>query len=463
MYVSQVVLGKIAMGVVSRYWVLVGIDSFGNCRTQELEENRAFFQQQFPGLADSLDVPHRDIQRQLMQWFQFDDTRRQMAEGCLRCFISNQIKEICLALEQKFGRNHDFTSAELLPLVLDGIRRSPRQATYGTQTYVQSLTTRILQTFDPDKGNLSTWTSRMFKSDRSVKRFLLERGIEQVTNWMILNYTTEGRLERVLSSFDRTPAEISHALQLLDSYHQVYRIQLLEHRPTGSRTRYPEPTVEQLSQIAKKLSPTRTISPEQVLEELQDLASLLRSVRISRTEPLATPVEPDEDDEQSGFLTDYRQQFDTCLAQSVKQVIQARFTYLQGKKTEKAQKKAQNYLKALHLFHCQGVTMKEIASRLGFTDQPHLSRLLELKNLRSDIERSTLSCLQKCVLELVQFYLNPDQLRNLESKVQDLLGKEIDAVIEEAGKEASTGHNRVMTSQLAQKICQYLNNSQKIL
>ena len=126
-----------------------------------------------------------------MQWFQFDNTCRQMAEGCLRCFISNQIKEICLSLEQKFGKKHDFTSAELLPLVLDGIRKLPRQAACGTQTTEPSLTKRILQTFDPDKGNLSTWTSRMFKSDREVKRLLLEHGIEQVTNWMILNYMTQ--------------------------------------------------------------------------------------------------------------------------------------------------------------------------------------------------------------------------------------------------------------------------------
>jgi hypothetical protein len=60
-----------------------------------------------------------------MQWFHNDDTHPQIAEVCLRCFISNQIKEFCLELEQKFGKNHDFTSAELLPLVLESTFRSP--------------------------------------------------------------------------------------------------------------------------------------------------------------------------------------------------------------------------------------------------------------------------------------------------------------------------------------------------
>lgn len=405
-----------------------------------------------------------------MQWFWQNDIHRQMAESCLRCFISNQIKGICLSLEQKFGSRHDFTQEELFPLVLDGISRSRPQAAAHNQTSdpalraalrYHSLTTRILQTFDPERSNLSTWTNWMFRSDRSVRQFLLEHGIEQVTDWMILNYTTPGRLERVLSSFDRTPEEISQALQLLDSYHQVYRSQLLEHRQTGARTRCPQPTVEQLSQIANKSSVTRTVSSEQVLEELQDLASLLRAARISRTGTLPKPVETEKDDEQ--FLAEYHQQFDTCLEQSVKQVIQARFTYLQSRQTERAYRRAEDYLKALRLFHCHGVPMKEIAHQLKFTDQPHLSRLLELRNLRSDIARSTVLCLQKCVLDLAQSYRSPDELRNLESKVQDFLSKAIDIVIKEAEREASTGRNRAMNSQFAQKICQYLNIRKELL
>lgn len=478
MYVSQAKLGKIAMSTASRYWLLVGLDSFVNCQTQELKENRAFLEEQFPEVVDFEDLPHGQIQRQLMHWFREGDTRRQMAESCLRCFISNQIKEICRTLEDKFGKNHDFTIAELLPLVLDGIHRSSRQAIKGTQTNEQSLTTRILQTFDSDKSNLSTWTSRMLKSDRSVKRFLLEHGIELVTDWTILNYTSCGRLERVLTGFDRTPEEISFALQLLDSYHQVYRSQILSQRQAGSRKRYPDPTTEQMHQIAERLRTniaynTRRMSPERVLKELQDLANLLRAERtrasqgssrsnFSNNEKQFTSSQ-NEDVEESSFLADYRQQFNTCLAQSVKQVIQARFTYIQGKKTEKTEKKAHNYLKALHLFHCQSVPLKQIASQLGFTDQPHLSRMLELKNLRSDIGRCTLSCLQKCVLELVQFRLNPDQLRVLESKLQVLLGEEIDTVIKKAEKEASTGHNRARNSQLAENICQYLNTRKEIL
>jgi hypothetical protein len=457
------------MGMATRYWLLARIDSFGNCITQEVEEAKAFLCQQFPGVANREDVPHRELQRQLMQWFRNDDTHRQMAEVCLRCFISNQIKEFCRELEQKFGKNHDFTSAELLPLVLDSTLRSPRQGTNASQTTYPSVTTRILQTFDPDKSSLSTWTLRIVKSDRPLKQFLLEHGIEQLTDWMILSYMNPGRLKRILSEFDRTQVEINQALQLLDSYHQVYRTQLLEYRKPGDKSRYPEPTASQLRQMAEQLSATWTISPENVLEQLQQLAQLLRSDRLrarkglARSEPLNKSETParrnttfseDDANEHSEFLADYRQQFDTCLAQSVQQVIQARFTYLQGKKNQKAQ----NFLQALYLFHCQGVAMKEIAPQLDLKDQPQVSRLLELKNLRADIGRRMLLCLRSRVLKLAECYVDPVQLVDLESKLQSVLGEEIDKELEKSKKETHIGHNRVMTSQLSQTICQYLDS-----
>jgi Mg-chelatase subunit ChlI len=102
--------------------------------------------------------------------------------------------------------------------------------------------------------------------------------------------------------------------------------------------------------MAEQLSATRTISPEKVLEQLQQLAQLLRSDRIrarkglARSEPLDKSETPasrnttsseDDSNKQSEFLAGYRQHFDRCLAQSVQQVIQARFTYLQEKKNRR--------------------------------------------------------------------------------------------------------------------------------
>lgn len=355
------------MRATSKYWMWVRIDVFGNCQTEELLENRAFLEEEFSQLALTGDVPHREIQRQLVEWVRAGNSRSQMAEKCLHCFISNQIKDICLQLEQRFGTKNDFSSAGLLPSVLDN----------KLAVNNQSLTARILSTFDPDKGSLSTWTIRIFKSYPAVKRFLLEHGVEQVTDWMLLNYMTLGRLERILTSLQRTPLEIQQALQLLDSYHQVYRVQLLQHRKSGARSRYPEPTLEQLQQM-RLLLPSLRLAEEDVLKELQALAGLLREERIRtktnvNNKQSAKDVKPTQSKsqvnlEQLEFLTYYDSQFNTCLAKAVKKVIEARVEYLQGNKTEKSLQKAETFIQALRLFHCDGVPMKEMA--------PSLPRLL---------------------------------------------------------------------------------------
>ncbi|BAZ02078.1 hypothetical protein NIES37_60860 [Tolypothrix tenuis PCC 7101] len=453
--VAKKYLNQVGMGRASKYWLLISINSVGKRCCDELTESKEFFLQQFPGFVEQENIPERDIQRQLMQLYSHDVNLQQLALGCLRCFISNEIKTICEALTQKFGQTHDFTIEEILPLVLDS-HQIPFSQT-------QSLTTKILETFDPEKSNLSTWTNRILKSDRTVKQFLLEHGIEQVTDWMILNYTTAGNLARILSDYQHTQIEIDQALRLLDSYHQVYRTHLLQIRRTGAKSRYPEPTFEQLRQIGDLCQ--QITSPEEIREHLQNLARLLREERIRarrglpRLELLADDIQiivPQKYDQPSAFLADYQQKFDQCLFKSADLVIHARFEYLQGKNSIRSLKKAKKYIKALHLFHCGGVSMTEIASKLDLTDQPEVSRLLELKNLRNDIGRNTLSCLLKCVMEISQEYVTPYKLLDLESKIQAILEEEIQTVIEQARIDASTGAQQVIKNQLAQAICRYL-------
>ncbi|NJO20179.1 MAG: hypothetical protein HC838_09120 [Spirulinaceae cyanobacterium RM2_2_10] len=101
--------------------------------------------------------------------------------------------------------------------------------------------------------------------------------------------------------------------------------------------------------------------------------------------------------------------------------------------------------------------MSDIAAQLGLRDQPSVSRLLDLKHLRADIARTTLSQLKQRVLALAQAYVSPDGLRDLEARVQTVLAEEVDAAIANAQKEASTGYNRAMTSCLALAICHYLD------
>ena len=464
------------MGTISKYWRLVRIDSFGKCQIEDIEDAKAFLHQQFSGLAEQEDVSDRDIQHQLLQWFQSnsliwvaDDTQRMMAELCLRCFISNEIKNICLELAQKFGQNHDFTSDNLLPLVLDTTHPTLAKNPASIETPYRSLTTRILQTFDPNKSSLSVWTTRMVKSDKEVQHFLLAHGIEQVTDWLILNQRTPGGLQRILSEFyRRTAMETQQAVQLLESYHQVYRAQLLQQRQQQGKakikSKYPPPTEQQLRQIAELLSATRTLSPEAVLTELQNLAQLIRGYRIyirggptprvsldncdgigNSSNAIGDSHFTDNQDDLTEFLKPYR---DACLKQAVEQVIQHRLSYLQRKKGQKHH----IFLRALHLFHCQGIPMGEIAAQLGWQAQYQVSRLLKLKEFRADVARQMLVYFRDSLKnrfaahlsQLTQNYNNLDSLHQVESKIQQFITPHIEQLIQEAEKEANNSKSRVI-------------------
>ncbi|MBD2200354.1 MULTISPECIES: hypothetical protein [Calothrix] len=448
-------LNRAGIDRASKYWLLISINSFARSCCHELMQNKAFFLQQFSGVLEQENIPDRDIQRQLIQLYRHDGNLQELALGCLRCFISHEFKAICEGLTSQFGKTHDFTLEEMLPLVLDGDRRNANHA--------QSLTMKILETFDPEKSNLSTWTNRILKSDRTVKQFLLEHGIEQVTDWMILNYTTPGNLARILSNYQRTQIEIDRAIQLLNSYHQIYRTHLLQIRKNGAKTRYPEPTWKQLQQIANLYQ--EITAPEEIRECLQNLAQLIRAERIRAKQglPRLTPLVddnqifiPEISEEPLAFLAKYHQNFEQCLISAAFLVIRARFDYLQGKKTPKSLQKAEKYIQALHLFHCCGVSMTEIAQQLDLTDQPEVSRLLALKNLRIDIGRNTLSCLLECVNDIAQTYVHPSQILELDSKIKAILDEEIQAVMEKARIDASTGAKQLIHNQLAKAICEYL-------
>ena len=460
------------MGVVSRYWIWVRVIGLSTCQSIELKEVKAFFQQEFPQFTPGNDVSDRDIQRQLMLWLRHDDNRRQMAELCLRCFISNQLRHISITLEknleEKFGKTHDLTSNQILLLVLDKPRKIEEMPNFSNAS---TLINRILETFDAEKSNLSTWTTRIFYSDREVKNLLLYHGIELVTDWMILSYVTPVKLEKILKNNLCSAGEIQQSLQLLNAYHQIYRNQLLQTRKAGTKSRYPEPTEEQLRQIAEKLFPNRRNYPldflQDVRNKLQNIARFIREERI-RIRQGITSVNPQDswdnipesnhnsEEEQSEFSRLYNSSFDACFTNAVKKIIEARITYFQAKKTAKYQKKLKNFVEAMHLFHCEGVPMTEIAPSINLTDQPAVTRLLELKGLRNDIGRNTSLCLKQCILKLIQSQFDDDLPPDWELKVQNFLDKEIKTVIQEAEQEARNGQRQAMNSKMAKAICEYI-------
>lgn len=233
------------MSTASRYWKLVKLDNTGRSRAQELPAVKNFMLMHFPDIADS--VNNIAIQQQLMDWMQESGPDSQLAELSLRSFISSQIEQVCIQLEMQFGENHGFRRTDLFPFVLDDDGSTQPRA-------YKPLAKQILESFDPRRGSLSTWTVRLVKHHRELNRFLLECGVYLLSDWAILNDTTPKKLEHILSSYQPlTPGEIQQAQRILESYHAVYRRDRLQQRQAGVKGSCPQPTDEQLQEMAQWL------------------------------------------------------------------------------------------------------------------------------------------------------------------------------------------------------------------
>lgn len=456
------------MSKPSNYWRLIQIKSSGRCSFTDLEDAKSFFQEQFPESINQVDIADNNVQRHLMILRQQDKQQSYYADMCLHCYISHELRKWCSALVKCFGNTHSFTIEDVLPLVLGDIghtqhhtgakdeRSSPPQ-------YI-SLVTRILEKFDPERSSLSTWTNRLAKSDPEIKRFLWEHGIEFKTDWLILNQTTIGKLRRVLVAMDSTPYEIQQAEKLLSVFHDIYRSQVLSERKKSRSTLKP-PTTENLTAMAQGLSSSPYPPPEEILERLQHLAKVLRQYSLQqKTGPKRMPPESEADTDAETIKQLLDQYCAPCLEESIEQVLQQWIEAFSAKKQQT--KKAEKFLEALYQFHCEGTSLGNIASQLGYKAQYQVSRLLKLKDFRADVMRETLLRLKVSVSELARSYCTPEALKDLEHKIDAYLDGYLADLVEEAEREAHTSQSktaikdkkRLMNSLFSRTLCQSLKN-----
>ncbi len=468
------------MTPASKYWKLVSLTGSGKTKVQEISLAKEFLWKEFPDLKEEVEVSDSFLQKQLVE-FNFAKDRdyikdKIFAQFCLRCYISHQIELVCLQLEQKFGGQHNFSRYDILPLVLEDTPDNFRVTSRKPQSSYKPLSVKILETFNIQKATLSTWVTRLVKQYRELNLFLLEKGVYLISDWAILNDTSTKLVKRVLREFHNlSEIEISRASILLASYHSVYRQDRLKQRQAGVTSKCKPPTQEQLQKIASLIEEKNNskLNPETVLSKLQDLANLLREYRLyvrggkakfeqsfdaipgssDRIQAREENLE-DNQQEQREFLTAYRQQFLSSLDIAIETVVKHKYNYLAKKKG----KKEQHFLKGLHLFHCQGKSMGEIAPLIDLTAQYQVTRLLKLKELRADIRQKLLQELRDRTLSLAKKYSSISELEKIELQLETALTERIDTVMQEAETEASIPKNRACSSVFASRLCQYLKS-----
>jgi hypothetical protein len=469
------------MGSMARYWQLVRLDGTGNRRSQTLAIAKDFVQQHFLDELSQENIVDLSVQKRLMRVYREQTVsveNRSAAELCLRCFISHQIEQVCIQLEEQFGGMGGFTRRELWALVLDddGQSASRQQRSGRSIATYQTLSSQILQSFDPDRASLSTFATRQTKQSPELTAYLLQHGIYLISDWAILNNTRLEQVPRIFAEFHGlSPNEIDAAVTLLNSYHAVYRHDRLRQRQSGQISGCSTctlPTIEQLTQIAQGLV-NSNLSPETVLSQLQSLATRLRQYRIHvrggsqfRTESLdqpeiqsrvleiqSAPAEEGLEEDEQAFLGFYQAQFSQCLEESIHQAINDRVAYLERKKTSKVTQ----FLQALELFHCQGKSMGEIAAQVGLSAQFQVTRLIKLKEFRAVVRQLLLQKLRDRVIEKVKTFMDSSRLQSLDRQIDLALEEQISTVMQQAEAEAVASKSRLPTSLFSQRLCRHLD------
>ncbi len=478
------------MGTASRYWRLVTLSMNGQRRVTPIAEARTWFEHTFgdlsPGMvnpsrptighgSEGVDVSDAGIQRVLwLHHQQGTEAEREGAAWCLRCFVSYQIDQVCAQLAAQFGSQHGFTHADLLPFVLDDDGRSPLPP---TQARYQPLAADILQTFDISRASLSTWVIQRVKRHPELNRFLLQQGVYRVSDWAILNDTTPQQLQRIFTEFHAlTVTEVHQALDVLAVYHQVYRGDRLQQQQGRGQLCHP-PTDEQLQRMASALarvSPARAKAevPGAIMHRLRAIAAYLRHYRIhtrggavptvSLDQPDLNPSlasitatsSPSDMDDQYEFLGRYRAQFLTCLDQAIAQVVSDRLTVL----TRQKKGNPHQFAHALHLFHCVGLSMTEIAQTLGLQAQYQVTRLLKLKDFRADVRRRILENLGDRIHTLALPYADVSRLQAVDAQIATALAEHVDALMQQAETEVNVARHHPLKGLFACRLCHHLQH-----
>ena len=378
-----------------------------------------------------------------------------IARLCLRCFISHAIVTTIRNLIHQFGTKHRFREEDLLPIVLDD------DGSLDPTPY-HPISLQILSTYDPKIGTLTNWTIRHVRQHPEVKRFLLEQGIYLISPWALLNDTKPDRLYTILTHLSNH--DITQSYHLLTAYRAIY---LPDRLKANTRKTCPPPTLEQRTRISIELEKRSQIrlSPEQILNKLETLSKQIRQYRMNQKTGLQsdrslddpnfqipleseTPIES-QDTTQADFLTQYRNSFTTVLSTAIATVVADR--------TAATPKKAPQFLTALKAYYCEQIAMGDIAKMIGVSGQDVVSRLMRLKDLRSDIRRHMLSSLKSAVLTL----LTAVDLAQSDRAIEAALDEQLEILIQEESQRDKTPKGlKKGDTRLSVALCDHLDQLQ---
>jgi hypothetical protein len=475
------------MGALSRYWKMFRINpTHSSARYEQYLVPRA---QDFCEKAVS-PCQNDNVESNFYSYFyakkkSVDPVTRALAGLCLRCYVSDPILKACRKIDSLFGTQENFTYQDLLPFVLndDGETLVVLDTNQNSQCIVdqngqlQPLTyklfsVKVLQTYKPDsqsKMSLDNWTYLQTKQNPELKEFLSEFGFKHLSDWALLNRARVKQLERL------SPPE----RHIVEVFHGVYRRDRQQKRSLQAG-RCPDPSNEQLQEMLTQLQQRDVVinSTLELVKQLKQIVIQLRRYDIwSYREPLEIqdpdgnytprPDLPNDsidelDVEEQEVLEFLHEHLKLALAVAIEQEVQASISKLE--KSKKYAPLAKQFLPGLHLYYCQGMSLKEIAPQLGMTSWDQARRVLNPGELLSKVRTLTIQQLLDQILHkahdmgLTKIPPEPDYLKSLAEQLEAYVDEEI---FTQAAEEIRAGKNRTMSSAYAEALRSYLKNINK--
>ena len=427
-----------------------------------------------------------DPKSSLISYFRYKDSAVDLASLaraglCLRCYVSEPILKACCKLDNLFAGDKQFSYQDLLRFVLndDGetlvILDRDRQTQMvlnkegkAKPTAYQFFTVKVLQTYDADsqsRMSLDNWAYLQTKQHPEIKKFLSEFGFKHLSDWALLNRARPKQIERL-------PERDRH---LVEVYHSVYRRDRVRQRPGAKRC--PDPSTVQLEEMlaylqAKSVTVTTTAK---LLAELKQVALQLRQYDVwSNRKPLEIqdpntgdytirtdlPNESTDklDVEQQELLEFLHEQLTIALTKTIEQEIRSWITKLEKSKSYAVY--AKQFLPGLQLYYNEGLSLIDIAPRLGMANWDRARRILNPGDLLNKVRAICVQKLLTSILEKARekgLTENPPKLEYLQSLIEQAEAFADAEIFTEAAKEIRAGKNRKMESKYSQQLCLILN------
>ena len=488
------------MDPLSKYWEILridpGSDGYGY-KQQLLPLAKEFFEIEYSHLLSDLEVrlplsahQHRAIQVSLHTQFCNGAALTELANLakvglCLRCYVSHVILWACKKLANQFCATGRFTYRDLLPyvlnddgslqIVLDRDRDVQLVLTQGGELQnaeYRLFTVEVLRKFNSNaqlEASLDQWVYYQTKQNTDLKNFLSEQGLCLLSDWALLNRVRDCVIEK-FPQRDRS---------LINAFHAVYRRDR-RRQPRSRGKRCADPTPAQLEEMRHWLQERGLTPPSlaQLTPELKRIAKLLRQYDIwcRRGAPLSEPLEgnnpeadgPREladirvkntlDDVALQELKNFcRQQLVACLDWAIEQGLEEHIHNLSQRRRYSSL--ASKVIPALQLIYCQGKSQGEIATDLGMANQTQVSRVLNLKNLLSQVRLRTVAKFLQALsaqvddLDSTRLSMDPDYSNNLMHQLELFVDAE---VFQAATAEIRTSKNRSLESVYAQRLRRYI-------